>query len=92
MFNHQDTMPTFNKAFKEVGIVPISIICFMENRHKGAKEGENLFGVKTKESSVVETKNIESKSFFSVLGALGALVVQDFLLGLLSLREAKREI
>jgi hypothetical protein len=89
MFNHQDTMPTFNKAFKEVGIVPISIICFMENRHKGAKEGENLFGVKTKESSVVETKNIESKSFFSVLGAL---VVQDFLLGLLSLREAKREI
>ena len=34
-------MPTFHKAFKEVGIVPISIICFMENRHKFTKEGKN---------------------------------------------------
>jgi len=41
--NHQDTMPTFNKAFKEVGIVPISIICFMENRHKGTKNSERQF-------------------------------------------------
>jgi len=43
------TMPTFNKAFNrvlknyfqqpvnEVGIVPISIICFMVNRHKKGK-------------------------------------------------------
>src|SRR5665213_642468 len=38
------TMPTFNKAFKEVGIVPISIICFMENRHKN--DEKQIFLVK----------------------------------------------
>jgi len=39
-------MPTFNKAFKEVGIVPITIIYFMVNRHKEVKTKDFWLNIK----------------------------------------------
>jgi len=67
---HQGTMPTFNKAFKEVGIVPISIIWFMENRHKFTKKDKR--------------RKIDSFVLIPILavaflGGLGVLVVKEVL-------------
>ena len=68
-------MPTFNKVFKEVGIVPISIICFMVNRHK---EGERRF-LWGEDSNLIffVFQCLTQDLYFCFSWCLGALVVKE---------------